>query len=231
MSGNLVSEAKTLLVLSRIAGIQFAVQFANNGLNLVSLPRGITLDGVTYLGTKDFGHPFAMEIQGIGTSLRWEVPGASIKITNGDGYFAGLFQADLFRREQVTVRPLYTVAGLAWLDSGAEFTFTGDVDNCDPNGGVVQVRLSSDDAVRGAGGPRRTTGEFGCQADYMGPGCGFRFVEGVSPTSHRTCPKTPEGCKERFGKVVDPITGERIQQPLPYGAFPGTVDSTFVRGQ
>lgn len=232
MPGRLDSAVRTLLSTSKIAQLKLAVKFETLGLKLVDVPKNQTINGELYTGSAGT-HKFALACENLTTSLRWEVPSAGLTIDNADKYFAtNYFMADRFRRDTVTITQVYVVAGVV-LPTGWVTIFTCDMDSADPNTGKIIVRLGAAEAVYGSQGPRRTTNEFGCQAEFMGPDCGFTFQQGVHAQKLAKCDKgvdTPNGCLEHFKPVTDPSNAVlTIVQPIPYGAFPGHPDSIFAR--
>lgn len=228
--GFLDSALKSLLLSGRMPYLRAAVEFPSIGLRLVNWPDDVTIAGKTFLGFAGL-HKFTLKIEGLGQTIRWEVPAATVTMVNQDNFIGPFFDADSFRGQPCSTYQLYSSAGVLF-DLGLRIDFTADVDKHDPNSGETVVRLSAADAVHGAGAPRRTTSEFGCPADFMGDGCGFRWNSGVHQQSLQTCDKgvsTVNGCFQHFRPVRDPVTQTLVAQPIPFNGFPGDVDPAFVR--
>lgn len=205
-----------------------------NGLRLASTARSITIGSKTYTGAKATSNHHTISVDGMGESLNFDAPAAIVEIGSLDGWAQGRFFADDFRGDTCTVTVLYA-SGNTFLPSGLAMTFKCDADQVDAD--TLRIRLASNDAVNGTEAPRRTSQSSGCQfelgvSDAEG-GCPFRWTQGVHATALKTCSRTYDGangCKAHFPNITDPVTGESIPRPKPYGAFLGTVDHRLVRG-
>lgn len=207
-------------VLAALASPKFAVlvSFSALGVRYTNHRSAISYGGQTY-------SPANLVITGLGENMLAEAPGASLELQDLDGTERARFLADSFRGETVTVRILYDSSG-SWVDPGWAQTLSGDVDEV-PGAEVVRVRLGSMDAVQGTEVPRRTTQQYGCQHDFMGEGCPFRWRAGMS-AALRTCRKTIEACNEHFPDVT--AAGITYVVPKPFGGFLGSLPRRLVVG-
>lgn len=233
MSRGLSSAVKALLGAARIPTITLLFEFHTLDLRLTNWPRNITHDGKVYTGAQATADRFAVNVEGLGENLKFEVPSSVVEFVSKNGWAQNHFFSDSFREDTVTITLLY-VSGTSHVATGWETTYKCDAEEI--NADRVRIRLGSLDAVTGSETPRRTTQTEGCQWKFQESndegGCPFRWVAGVHAVALKTCDRTydgPNGCAKHFPDVTDPVTGQTIERPKPYGAFPGSVDHRLVR--